>query len=674
MVLVLVLGLLSVAHSCRCGEVQDHVPGRTKVYVQKGKASVEKGVTKTVAHYRRRVRVAVLNFRDPSGGEKLMAAVTDEVIRQLGLFPQVRLLERSRLREVLEERSLGRSGILRPDDLKRIGSLVPADVIVSGFYDSEKETRVRVEGRFTDITTGEILGNFTFWLRIGTAPRREIEPGGISGRCRRVAEPLLRALEDLRTPDLVESLANQAVLVPFDENCGAVHFTIIETLQRHRLFPQKYLAFLGAVLTSLDDPDHQYDRRPRVILRYFAADGTIDAMEWSAGLHILRNARAWIPLKKGRAMGSWVYVRTLFNGGGEGAAIRKRRIDEMMRLARSGKFGRPRVATEAAVLERLIRGLGVLRKEMRPAGFSERLYAFHNYSRVLGGERRAVSRVLGGLTRATLHEKVGAEERQAMQGALVAFLAQQPKSEWLARIIWKWLDEIESHIEGRLVMAAPGKAELKKNLERINEGLGDWVCTSIAREKNNRVRAVQAAYARRNAVPCSGVRGARELASVLEDPKSVWPEREEALTLLVQLRNRAKPAESGARKFLGAIGFAPPAQRSRRLAARLMGNLEPPESSSIALLVEAMARNDPAHAEATDSLGRLGSVALQALMDGLAHSADADVRFQCALLIGRLGRNARPAVALLGRVSEKDSARHVRGAASRARERIENDY
>ena len=671
--LAMSVGVLSATWSCKCSPEIDPERRHSTVILDPG-SGLAKAVKKTIPRFRRRVRVAVLDFRDRDGGSRYMATVTDEVIRQLGAFPELQLLERSRLRELLREKALAKSGILDEQDRARIGRLLAADVIVSGFYQLRGTTRIRVRGRFTELSTGEIIDTFSFGLRLAQETRRRPVPGNILARCRRVAEPLMAAMEDLRTEAQVAALVDRAVLVPFDRDCGQIHLTIIRKLVGYKLFPEKYRSFLAATLMSLSDPDAEYDRRPLEILRYFAADGRVDETEWQSGVVLLQNARSWIPRLKGRVVGGWLYYRFLFAGGREGQSVRRGRIDQVMGLAAAGKLGRPRVITESVALARIMRGLGSQRGALEPIAFAERLYAFRTYGRVLGQDQRSVSRVLGNLTGAYLHHTAAPGDRRALRDSLVEFLAAQPKSPWLARIIWKWMDRVESHIQGRLVMAKPGREELSADLERINEGLRSWICTSISREKSARVRAVQMAYARRNGVACRGVRSAAELAALLADKKTEWPVREKVLLLLLQMGSRALPAEGAAQYFLGPIGHAPKARKSRQLAARVLGNLKPPTARSLQLLVEALGERDPAHGEAVGALSKQGPAAVAALAVGLGRSRDSGVRFECARLLGKLGRDARPALSTLRNSAQRDSARHVRRAADQARQLIENDF
>ncbi len=657
--------------SCRCSPKSDiYRPGWI---IEKGKKSISESVKTTVLPFSRKVRVAVLNFRDRDGGEELMAAVTDEVIRQLGSFPELILLERSRLKEILDEQALGKSGILRPEDLSKIGRLVQADVVVSGFYTATDRTRVRVDGRFTGIVTGEVLGTFSFWMRLGEGKRPKPVPGEVEARCEAVARPVMEALGDLRTPDRIEALVQVAIRIPFDENCGLIHLRIIATLERHQLFPQRYRDFLAATLRSLEDPDARYDRRPIPILRFFSADGLVDPVEWESALTFLEGARAWIPREQRRMAGGWVYYRFLFSGWREEQSVRRARIDELMQKARERKLGRPTVATEAAILERLIRGLGSVRREARHIAFSDQLYAFRKYSSALRGDRRATSRILGSLTRAYLHAEAEPADRRQMRDALVEFIAAEPKTEWLAQIAWKWMNEVEAHLTGRLVMAKPGQADLREDLKRINHGLREWICTSIERERGERLKAAHVAYAGRHGVFCPGMRTPEQLASVLTDRNADWPSKEAALQNLIGMGAHAKPAEPAARVFLGPVGHAPQARVARRLAARLLG-LIAPEGESQRLLVGALGSNDPARSEATRALVALHATAMPAIIEGLRRSPDAGVRAQCAWLLGKLGRDGQKALPALGVAERTDSSRLVRDFARRAREQIENDF
>ncbi len=107
--------------------------------------------------------VAVLPFHnggsfggDPWDYEALGLGLQQMLITELSLNSALRLVERSRLREILDELELSRVGVVDPGTAADVGKLVQARyMIVGGFVDADGT--MRLDGRIVDVETGEIL-------------------------------------------------------------------------------------------------------------------------------------------------------------------------------------------------------------------------------------------------------------------------------------------------------------------------------------------------------------------------------------------------------------------------------------------------------------------------------------------------------------------------------------
>jgi TolB-like protein len=107
--------------------------------------------------------VAVLPFdnggsfgRDPWDYEALGVGLQQMLITELSLNSGLRLVERSRLREILDELELTRMGAVDPGTAANVGKLVQARfVVVGGFVDADGT--MRLDGRMVDVETSQIL-------------------------------------------------------------------------------------------------------------------------------------------------------------------------------------------------------------------------------------------------------------------------------------------------------------------------------------------------------------------------------------------------------------------------------------------------------------------------------------------------------------------------------------
>jgi TolB-like protein len=107
--------------------------------------------------------VAVLPFDnggsfggDPWDYEALGVGLQQMLITELSLNSGLRLVERSRLREILDELELTRMGAVDPGTAANVGRLVQARyVVVGGFVDADGT--MRLDGRIVDVETSQIL-------------------------------------------------------------------------------------------------------------------------------------------------------------------------------------------------------------------------------------------------------------------------------------------------------------------------------------------------------------------------------------------------------------------------------------------------------------------------------------------------------------------------------------
>jgi len=93
---------------------------------------------------------------DPWDYEALGIGLQQMLITELSLDSGLRLVERSRIREIIDELDLGQSGYVDPNTTAEVGHLVGARyMIVGGFVDANGT--MRLDARIDDVETGEIL-------------------------------------------------------------------------------------------------------------------------------------------------------------------------------------------------------------------------------------------------------------------------------------------------------------------------------------------------------------------------------------------------------------------------------------------------------------------------------------------------------------------------------------
>ncbi len=124
----------------------------------------------------KRLLIAAGDFQNQSGNasyDPLMDGLTGNFISELFSTECFRIVERERLKSILDEHKLGMTGLLDPDKTKEIGKLPGVDAIVfvnlssviyrvekkeAGMAITEKETfEINLDARLISIETGEIL-------------------------------------------------------------------------------------------------------------------------------------------------------------------------------------------------------------------------------------------------------------------------------------------------------------------------------------------------------------------------------------------------------------------------------------------------------------------------------------------------------------------------------------
>ncbi len=256
----------------------------------------------------RKVRLAVAPFTAAGEGRwrdrGFGAYLTEQVFSALGQGgTSLRLFERARLDAVLKEQKLSASGLFTEDDAKRLGELVPLDLLLTGTF-TRLEGSIAIHGRFIDVVSGEIPATFRESLALTpdllalfedrqavapavaatAAPAPKVDP------CAEVDARLEPLMEDLGSPEKVERLVAAVVAVPWEPPCGAVHPRLVQLLLRHRLRSARYGAYLHRTLGAVQDPDR--DDRWRTVLRYLKADGDLEPEVWRTAFGVLsRSAR-----------------------------------------------------------------------------------------------------------------------------------------------------------------------------------------------------------------------------------------------------------------------------------------------------------------------------------------------------------------------------------------------
>ncbi len=614
---------------------------------------------KQFAQDKKRMRIAVLDFINTDEKKsRFDVFIADTIVSELSKYP-LTLLERKRLEALLKEHELSQSGVVDSEKAVKLGMLLPVDVIVSGSYTTAQD-KIIINGRFIHVGTGEILYAFTSSMNISSSagisqPDAEAQLKDEKLKCRNEHKDIKTKFEDLRSESSINNSINAAMKIPFSGECGNIHYFVISTLHRYKIYPQQYKAFLISTLDSIDNPID--DERAREIIRYFAYDGNIENDEWKAGIEAVKKTRSYmlhLPLDY------------LLKGNSADRSIVKKRADEIISLGIDNKIGRPVPALPEDILFTV---LSALKKEDKEAA----VHVFKKYANLMPDEDK-YNKKISGLLKSMYFDS---DERK-MQKEVLPILTnfyKNKQSEVMAEECADFLKNIENKTEATPELDKEKINAYTEDLSSANRPLESLFCISVGAARKKGYRYIvdeRVQYILKNKMKCEFAPSVKNLEADMRSGD--WEKKLAAIELLSKIGAAAAEAEVTVIKYLGQQGYGSQGGKLRSLCARTLGNIKTSNSKGITLLIESFPDYDNGVSyEAEEAIKKIGLQAMPYLAKGLGHKEHA-VRFRCAKALGNLGKNAKNSVPDLKRLAEKDENPYVRREAQGAVQMITNDY
>jgi TolB-like protein len=452
---------------CNCSSSSENFYGGSYESTFRGASDIMKSKPET--------RFAVLDFTDSSGSFTAYGKVIgDETFYRLSSLKGINLIERQKLSAIMEEHQLEQSGLISGRSDERTGKILPVDIIVVGSYIFESD-RIRVNGRFTDVTSGEIKGTFVYYLK---------SPYGDKGQgidipedepldCSAYEKMITPVLRDLRTPAKIENAVRTAITIPFTMKCYSIHQHIMTTFKRGGIYPELYKQFLRNTVISIGDPEEM--KRKTAVFYYFQSDKKIDEMEWNTGILSMKNASE-------RTIRRIVFF-ILNRGESQDEKILRNRIDMLMALTGDGLFGKPRILTRDKMFNTIFR-VGMANETT----LGIRLYMLEKYASTLPKDKLNMSLILSYSEKTLVHEK-DPQNRKRVYDHLSRLLSSiKPEDQYgLTYQLISFIFEIHYRY---------GKTD-KDELRKLSLALSRWLCyatTQIRRDYRLRsaIRILQA--------------------------------------------------------------------------------------------------------------------------------------------------------------------------------------
>lgn len=295
--------VLLVSSTTRAQKTNDHNTVAKEIATKINSSNVEQ----------KQLRLAIVTFVPLQSGtvpNTYGEYLTESIIGHLSEHSEkIKLFERKRLDAILKENELSLSGMMKPSEALKIGQLIPVDALFSGTY-TKLKSYIEVSGRLIDVASGEILMTYSGRVKLTkniktlfpseqpaanmvntAAPRettniKEVKEESPEVICQRKTDTFRQQLHDLSSQQRVDAVVKLAMETPFNNLCGKLHYYLMQALSRYNLTPAAYKQFLLATLDTIAFPTG--DERANAMLSFFAHDKTIDDREWQSGLNTLK--------------------------------------------------------------------------------------------------------------------------------------------------------------------------------------------------------------------------------------------------------------------------------------------------------------------------------------------------------------------------------------------------
>ncbi len=609
------------------------------------------------------LRIAVMDFTNTGGSKtRFDGYIADSLVTELSR-KKFTVLERKRLRSVLDEYALKQSGVVSSTGAVKLGKFLPVDALATGSY-TVIGNRIEINGRFIHVVSGKIIYAFSGVLNVDPG---EIRPPSDGGRkqtvCDSVHGPVLAALKNLKSTDDIKLAVERSLAVPFDAQCGMVHENVMYSFAKYNIYPETYKNFLIDTITSIENPSQ--DRRASLIMHYFSSDKKVDSEEWSASITALKRATVWTSRR---------YLLYMLNNRYEDSSVVKKRIDEIMALALSEKIGKPVALTADRIFFDITSALKN-RDKPNPDVFN---YTFRKYINAVPDDEKNNRRALGIIRSAYSAENEKDHLRKSQIKTLdliIDFFKSRNVTEKLTEDLFRIIRDVENRINPRYKRKGHVAAHYETDLEKINKSLAPVICRSydsLVKTGGEHNINKRKEYILRHSVMC---KGGPSLNSLIADMQSRdWKRKISAAEMFSKLGTGAAGAEKTIIKYLGQKGFGRDGGRMRYYLAKTLGNIKTNNPKGINALIDSFAEyGNSVSSESKDSIKKIGVSALPYLIKGLYHK-EKPVRYGCTEALGNLGASAKKALPALRRLADSDKDSYVRKRAKESIQMIVNDY
>ncbi len=648
----------------------------------------------------KRLGISVSSSVDESTRGRVLDAYAAAFSRDRRFRP----VEREKLGLVLREQGLASAGLLGGEDAAKVGGVLPVDWILSAAV-RRSGSGLQVSGRFLDAVNGTILHGFDCPYSETDAPSQSgavnsfnvttttnnttttnvtnsnntinsnnqtnINIGTVNvtnldelteKKCDRVHAPVRAALRNLTTPQLVQNAARLAMKIPFDTDCGQIHYVVMDTFERYGFGPEEYTRFLLDTMDGIDDVSA--DGRTSRIIRYTGAtDGHISETEWKSGFSALLRSRE-----------PGGYILLLLNYRRDPLSAVPR-AGEILAAADAGKIGRPVPARAARVFYFVLRGLPFDDPPGSAAFVQILSSAMDRYVFLPGSLDSSFVEML-----ASHYFQTDAKGRGVIRTALAKHFRVEVESERSHEHVYNYLAyPLERRKNGEDKEPAAVRADAAAELASVTKELKEPLCRApnlYARDFS--MKRDQVHFLLRNGMGCPGLPTVKDLVQKAE--KGDWDEKVDAFQTLVQMRANARDAEGAAIHYFQIQGMSR-SDEIRALCAEILGYIQTTNPQAHELLIAGAGDfASPVQDASEKALARIGPAVRPAILRYLyvprtARQQVYETRRRMSLVqvLGRMGKSASDAIPILQVIAQQDVDSYVRTLAKAAIVNIQED-
>lgn len=609
------------------------------------------------------VRIAVTPFV-PSNSQETSKAfgdyLTESITGKLSETPQkFKVFERQRLDAVFKENELMLSGMMKPSEALKIGQLLPIDALFSGTY-TKLKSYIDISGRLIDVSSGEILTSYSGRIKLnkniktlfgsqqtvspqnqqtanGAQPPtnitiiNQVNPNAIEPKksmeeiCKTKVEAFRPKLADLSSDEKIKSVLDEAMKTPFYGPCGQLHYYVISALSRYHLYPEGYKKFLAQTLDSIASPSS--DDRAYEIARYWADDKTIDEQEWNSGFAAIKKVGNY-------SLSS--YIGFLVGRVNDDPAVLQKRMATIMDVARNQKLGLPRPMSYNDAYFELIEGID--------KNQDLKIFAYENFSPSLNIDSKTAHRLFSKLDVLYKNETRPTEKSKILNW-IIAFFQKysfEKSHEELYEFAFSYKLTTNESTNERIHKEYPA-VDLPIVVTQLKNRFTEYAMLSpYNSQKEDRIN-----FCVQNDIPVPGIiPSTSEADQILKG--SNLDEQLRILKLIEQMKNVSKILEPSLIALLDRKSLEEKEKLTeiQSIAITVLGHLKTSSMKSIDQMIKMVSSfnyNESDRAKA--ALVEIGKPAVQPLVKKLQATTEQDdgLRYQIILILGKIGKDAKPA-------------------------------